>query len=176
MCQLLPTSSLTTCDGTFQFTGQTGSASRRPLLRLNAQVNSIVPVLTQGDFIYSPTAVMVEKTGGWATSGVSPNQKFKGPGTLSAEIGVWGGNLLLSHQRVDAYYDGKAREEDGQRGAGYSRLPIQEIRSVTTWSVSATCPPSPAGATGRCKGPSASTTSTRAYGSPSRSRPCTSRS
>lgn len=126
-CQLLPTSSLTTCDGTFQFTGQTGSANRRPLLRLNAQVNSIVPVLTQGDFIYSPTAVMVEKTGGWATSGVSPNQKFKGPGTLSAEIGVWGGNLLLSDHVFDAYYDGKAREEDGQRGAGYSRMPIADM-------------------------------------------------
>ncbi|MBV6403999.1 MAG: hypothetical protein IT228_08540 [Flavobacteriales bacterium] len=126
-CQLLPTSSLTTCDGTFQYIGQTGSASRRPLLRLNAMVNSIVPVLTQGDFIYSPTAVMVEKTPGWATSGVSPNQKFKGPGTLGAEIGVWGGSLLLSDHVFDTYYDGKARAEDGARGAGYSLMPIEAM-------------------------------------------------
>jgi len=126
-CMLLANSSLITCDGTFQWIGQTGSANRRPLLRLNAQVNSIVPVLTQGDFIYSPTAVMVEKTVGWATSGASPDQKFKGPGTLSAEIGVWGGNLLLSDHVFDAYYDGKAREEDGERAAGYSRMPIGEM-------------------------------------------------
>ncbi|MBK9538775.1 MAG: hypothetical protein IPO12_08550 [Flavobacteriales bacterium] len=126
-CGLLTTSSLNTCDGTFQYVGAQGSANRRPLLKLNAQINTIIPVQLSGDFIYSPNGVVVERTANWGLGGAAPNQRFKGPGTIDAEVGVWGGTVLLSDHVFDMYYDGKPREEDRARAAGYQHYPIAEM-------------------------------------------------
>lgn len=126
-CSLLTTSSLTTCDGTFQYIGAQGSAQRRPLLKLNAEINAVISVFSNGDYIYSDDAVMVEKNAGWATSGAFPNQLFKGPGTLGAEVGVWGGSVLLSDHVFDAYYDGAVRPEDRERARGYQHYSIDAM-------------------------------------------------
>ena len=126
-CSLLTTSSLTTCDGTFQWQGWQNAANLRPLLKLNAQINAVVSVYANGDYIYSDDAVMVERNSGWATSGVYPNQVFKGPGTLGAEVGVWGGGVLLSDHVFDIYYDGHARPEDRERARGYQHYPIDQM-------------------------------------------------
>ena len=126
-CSLLTTSSLVTCDGTFQWIGAQTAANRRPLLKLNAQINSVVSVFSNGDYVYSDNAVMIERNTGWATSGVYPNQVFKGPGTLGAEVGVWGGGVLLSDHVFDMYFDGRARPEDSERVRGYQHYPIDEM-------------------------------------------------
>lgn len=114
---------LLTCDGTFQWNGSQGNASRHPQLRLYAKVGSIVIVLNSGDYIYTPRAVMVGTTA-WATGGA-----YRGTGTISAQNQVWGGNLLLSDHVFDKYYDGQVQPEDAAAAQGYQHRSVDEMTS-----------------------------------------------
>ena len=66
-------------------------------------------------------------TAAWATSGAFPSQVFKGPGTLSAERGVFGGGLLLSDHVFDSYYAGSVTPADVALGKRYNHMPISEM-------------------------------------------------
>ena len=125
-CAWTTTSSLTTCDGTIQFTGAQGAFSKRPLLAMFAQNTAGAPSLPRADYIVAQSGVMIGSAA-WATSGAFPNQEFKGPGTLSAENGVFGGGLLLSDHVFDSYYTGNVSPADVAQGKRYTHMPIREM-------------------------------------------------
>ncbi|MBK9194142.1 MAG: hypothetical protein IPO17_03950 [Flavobacteriales bacterium] len=123
-CQHFTGMSLGTCDGTFQWQGQQGSANRHPQIRFYCKVGSLVQTDSIADYMYTPHGVMVG-TAAWA-SGVAPFA-FQGPGTISAQNQVWGGNLLLSDHVFDSYYTGEVKEEDAQAARGYQHRSIDEM-------------------------------------------------
>ncbi|MBL0034554.1 MAG: hypothetical protein IPP26_02085 [Flavobacteriales bacterium] len=125
-CAWTTTTPLQTCDGTVQFNGAQGAFSKRPLLAMFAQNTAGAPTLPRADYIVAQQGVMIGAAA-WATSGAFPNQKFKGPGTISAEKGVFGGGLLLSDHVFDSYYTGAVSPADVAKGKYYAHMPIREM-------------------------------------------------
>ena len=125
-CAWTTTTILQTCDGSFQFNGAQGAFSKRPLLAMFAQNTAGAPSLPRSDYIVAQQGVMIG-TAAWATSGAFPSQVFKGPGTLSAERGVFGGGLLLSDHVFDSYYAGSVTPADVALGKRYTHMPISEM-------------------------------------------------
>jgi hypothetical protein len=120
------TSSLTTCDCTFQFIGTHAPIQKRPLLRLYAQSGGIVNTQVLGDYLVARQGVMIGANA-WSTGGVFPNQNFRGPGTISAQKAVFANGVMLSDHVFDRYFDGAVRPEDAAVGKGYDHLPIRAM-------------------------------------------------
>lgn len=118
---------LVTCDGTFTWVGAQGSFQRTPVLIINGQTGTVVvpcfSTLTS-DYIHSTLPVMVGSPA-WAATGPSPYM-MKGPGTLSAQVAVWGQNVMLSDYVFDKYFDGSVRAEDGH-GRTFRHTPVNEL-------------------------------------------------
>lgn len=125
-CAWTSATSLTTCDGTFQYQGAQSAAARRPLLKLDAQIGGTFPTYPNSSYLLAQEGVMIGSPA-WAASGTSPNYLFKGPGTISAESSVWGGTVLLSDHVFDKYYDGTVKPEDAARAAGYRHYSVEEM-------------------------------------------------
>ena len=123
-CQHTTGMPMTTCDGTFQFTGQQGAANKHPQIRFYCKVGSLVQTDSIADYMYTPHGIMVG-TAAWASS-IAPFA-FQGPGTISAQFQVWGGNLLLSDHVFDSYYTGEVKEEDAHAARGYQHRSIDEM-------------------------------------------------
>lgn len=123
---LTTTSSLTTCDCTFQYIGAQGSFSKRPLLRLYAQNTGVTNPQVFGDYMVARQGVMIGANA-WTTGGVFPNQNFKGPGTISAQKAVFANGVMLSDHVFDSYFDGALRPEDAAAGKAYEHMPIREM-------------------------------------------------
>ncbi len=126
-CAWNTTTSLTTCDGTFQFSGAQGAFSKRPLLALYAQnTGGSTPPVAMADYLVSQQGVMIGSNA-WSTAGAFPNQNFKGPGTISAQKAVFANGLMLSDHVFDSYFDGTVRAEDAAQGRTYAHMPIREM-------------------------------------------------
>lgn len=128
-CAWSSTSSLTTCDGTFQYQGAWTIAARRPILKIDAQTNGVFTTFPNASYLLAQDGVMVGSYAAWANSALyaPPNYMFKGPGTLSARSSVWGGSVLLSDHVFDLYYDGKTRPEDAKQAAGYQHYNVAQM-------------------------------------------------
>jgi hypothetical protein len=118
------TTNVVTCDGTFQWTGFNVAAGKRPTLRIRAKATAVAPVLKKGTYLFSQDGITIG-TPAWATSGAYPNQVFRGPGTIAAQVGVWGGGVLLSDHVFDKYYDGATKPEDAKQAANYQHYPVE---------------------------------------------------
>lgn len=127
-CNLLPTTNLASCDGDpTTWVGGQGSAFRRPQVRFGVTSGTIVPPAIVNDrYLWSDKALMLG-TAAWAASGGMPLFAFKGPGTITAQFGVYSGGTYLNDHIFDMYYDGEARPEDAERVAGYRRMGINEM-------------------------------------------------
>ncbi len=125
-CAWTSATSLTTCDGTFQYQGAQSAAARRPLLKLDAAIGGTFPTYPNSSYLLAQEGLMVGSPA-WAASGASPNYLFKGPGTISAQSSVWGGTVLLSDHVFDKYYDGTVKPEDAARAAGYRHYSVDEM-------------------------------------------------
>ncbi|MFN8352176.1 MAG: hypothetical protein U0U25_11990 [Flavobacteriales bacterium] len=128
-CAWTSATSLTTCDGTFQYQGTWTVAARRPILKIDAQSNGVFTTYPNSSYILAQKGVMIGNYAAWANSALyaPPNYAFKGPGTISARSSVWGGTVLLSDHVFDMYYDGKTKPEDAQQAAGYRQYGIAEM-------------------------------------------------
>ena len=122
-CQHYAGMSHQTCDGTFQWQGQEGNATRHPQIRFYCNVGAGSIVQNLGDYIYTPHGVIIADAA-WATGG---SFNFKGPGTISAKGQVWGGAFLLGDHVFDNYYTGEVKQEDAQAAKGYRHRSIDEI-------------------------------------------------
>jgi len=127
-CEWNAATSLRTCDGTFQYIGAQGAFSKRPLLALFAQNTGGAPALPRSNYIVAQDGVMIGSAA-WATAGAFPSQNFKGPGTISAEKGVFASGILLSDHVFDSYFDGQVKPEDAAEGKQYQHMPIGEMRN-----------------------------------------------
>lgn len=128
-CNITDGDNLITCDGTLPlWNGAIGTANKRACIRFRAPFGTITTVIGTGDYLYSTTAVMIGSAA-WATSGgpLPTPYAFKGPGTISAQSAVWGGNTLLSDHVFDIYFDGKPRPGDEERAKGYAPTPLNEM-------------------------------------------------
>jgi hypothetical protein len=130
-CAWTSTTSLLTCDGTFQYIGAQTASARRPILKINAQTTGIVPSYLNGNYLLaSGEGLMIGDYPAWANSGnygTCADYRFKGPGTISARSSVWGGAVLLSDHVFDNYYDGRIKPEDQQQAIGYRHYPLKEM-------------------------------------------------
>ncbi len=130
-CAWTSATSLTTCDGTFQYIGAQTAAARRPILKINAQTTGVVPTYINGNYLLaSGEGVMIGDYPAWANSSLystCATYRFKGPGTISARSSVWGGAVLLSDHVFDNYYDGRIKQEDQQQAIGYRYYPVKEM-------------------------------------------------
>jgi hypothetical protein len=84
----------------------------RPVIRWHG-VRADAPAAfnAQGEYILFDGGFLVEETPGWAAQ-TAPYYAFKGPGTISAERGVWDGNTRLNDHVFDRYFDGRVRPEE----------------------------------------------------------------
>ena len=132
-CVWTNTTSLTTCDGTFQYQGFQTAAARRPILKFDAQTSGVTTSYVNGSYLLaSGEGVMIGDYPSWAQSSLYAScaaYQFKGPGTLSARSSVWGGTVLLSDHVFDNYYDGKIKPEDEKQAIGYRHYPVKEMAS-----------------------------------------------
>ena len=130
-CAWTTTTSLTTCDGTFQYLGLHSAAARRPLLKFDAQTSGVaISYLNSSYLLASGEGVMIGDYPLWANFGSTcATYQFKGPGTLAARSSVWGGTVLLSDHVFDNYYDGKIKPEDQKQAIGYRHYPMKEMAS-----------------------------------------------
>jgi hypothetical protein len=132
-CAWTSSTSLTTCDGTFQYQGSQTAAARRPILKFDAQTSGVTTSYVNGSYLLaSGEGVMIGDYAAWANSslyGSCAAYQFKGPGTLSARSSVWGGTVLLSDHVFDNYYDGKIKPEDAKQAVGYRHYPMKEMAS-----------------------------------------------
>ncbi len=128
-CNWNETTSLVTCDGTFQYQGIWTTANRRPVIKIDAQVNAVGIVNYNGSYIVAQDALVIGDYNTWARSSlyVSPNYQYRGPGTLSAQSSVWGGGVLLSDHVFDQYYDGLVKPEDARQAMGYQHYGVKEM-------------------------------------------------
>ena len=128
-CAWTSTTSLTTCDGTFQYQGTQSSAARRPLLKFDAQTSgTAISYLNSSYLLASGEGLMIGDYAAWANVGSScATYQFKGPGTIAARSSVWGGTVLLSDHVFDNYYDGKIKPEDQKQAIGYRHYPVKEM-------------------------------------------------
>ncbi|MBK9061075.1 MAG: hypothetical protein IPL81_14830 [Flavobacteriales bacterium] len=79
-----------------------------------------------GNYMVAQTGVMIGDAV-WAASGAYPANRFRGPGTISAQKSVWSGNSLLSDYVFDLYYDGNAKPEDAKGAGQYVRTPLKDL-------------------------------------------------
>lgn len=139
-CAWTSTTSLTTCDGTFQYQGAQTAAARRPLLKFDAQTSGMaISYLNSSYLLASGDGVMIGDYASWANSALysgcgtfglpTTGYMFKGPGTIAARSSVWGGSVLLSDHVFDNYYDGKIKPEDQKQAIGYRHYPMKEMAS-----------------------------------------------
>ena len=117
------------CDGGTEYWNPVGSYSHSTLLPRVA----FLCKYTGGGMAYNVGNYMVAQNGvmigdaGWAAGGAFPNNKFRGPGTISAERSIWSGNSLLSDYVFDLYYDGQAKPEDAKGVGQYVRTPLKDL-------------------------------------------------
>jgi hypothetical protein len=118
--------SVVTCDGTFQWIGAQGAAQRRPDIRFTGQIGGSPPSCTvyNSDYLLSNVPILVGSPA-WAATSPSPYTN-KGPGTLVAQVAVWGGNTMLSDHVFDQYFDGAVREED-DHASDYRYTPLKSM-------------------------------------------------
>ncbi|MBK8612120.1 MAG: hypothetical protein IPN85_01285 [Flavobacteriales bacterium] len=53
---------------------------------------------------------------------------YRGPGTVSAQQGVYDGNSQLNDHVFDRYFDGSIREEDAAAAATYDHIPLRDLK------------------------------------------------
>lgn len=132
-CAWTTTTSLITCDGTFQYQGAHTAAARRPILKIDAQTNGVTILYLNSSYLLaSGEGVMIGDYASWANSANYAScaaYQFKGPGTISASNSVWGGTVLLSDHVFDNYYDGRIKPEDEKQAIGYRHYPMKEMAS-----------------------------------------------
>lgn len=93
--------------------GAGGVATVRPIVRFNGTVSSApLPTVSAGDYIYYDGSLMVDSTPGWNASGGTGFAAFQGPGTISAEKGVYSDDLRLNDHVFDNYFDGRVSQDD----------------------------------------------------------------
>lgn len=118
-----------TCDGTFP-TYNSGSpvsiVNRLPRVAFYTKYTGTGTSFNVGSYLYAQEGLMVGDPA-WASSGVYPNNPFKGPGTITAKRSVWSGSTLLTDYVFDLYYDGVARPEDAEGASQYVRTPLKEL-------------------------------------------------
>lgn len=121
--------SLRTCDGTFQYQGAWTVAAKRPILKILAATTGVTVGYYNGRYLLAEgEGVMIGDYAGWANTGTDCNSwQFKGPGTVAAHVGIWGGNVLLSDHVFDSYYDGSIKPEDQEQAIGYRHYPVKEM-------------------------------------------------
>lgn len=125
----LTTQSTVLCDGTLpNWSGSGGPVvfNLLPRIAFLCAYTGGGPAFNVDDYMYAQNGVMIGDAA-WAASGVYPNQKFRGPGTISAQKSVWSNLSLLSDFVFDQYYDGTTKPEDAEGAAQYLRTPLTEL-------------------------------------------------
>lgn len=128
-CAWTTTTSLLTCDGTYQYQGQWTVAAKRPILKILAATTGTTVSYYNGRYLLAEgEGVMIGDYAAWANTGSGCSTwQFKGPGTVAARVGVWSGNVLLNDHVFDNYYDGRIKPEDQQQAVGYHHYPVKEM-------------------------------------------------
>lgn len=122
--------------------GTIGPSTTRPVVRFgmaNAGVSSAPPATAAtGDFVHYDGAFIAE--GGtpnplppppnWSQQTV-PYYAFKGPGTISAQSGVYDDNVRLSDHVFDRHFDGRVMASDAAMHGEQRNLSIDEMASFT---------------------------------------------
>ena len=125
------------CSGTFSnsctlsgacASGTFGPAQSRPVVRFNGIVgHGTVATTGTGKYINYNGGFIVEDAVGWGT-GITP-YKFKGPGKISAEKGVFDGQIRLNDHVFDRYFDGRVNPNDAAQFGSQRVYDVNEMVS-----------------------------------------------
>ncbi len=110
--------------------GSFSSTNMRPAIRFGGTVSAITSFVSgNGPYMQYAGGFVVEDPAttppwGWQTS---PYYAFKGPGTLSAQHGVYDNGVQLNDHVFDRAFDGKVRPEDAATFGDKRNLTIEEM-------------------------------------------------
>ena len=115
--------------------GTFGASVNRPVVRFSGQVDT-APVATTGltnSFLWYNGGLIVENTTSpnpWGRQTV-PYFAFRGPGTISAESGVYDNGTKLNDHVFDRAFDGAVKPADAETFGTVRNLDIQEMADQT---------------------------------------------
>lgn len=111
--------------------GTGGVSQLRPVVRFTGVRGTAPPAANaQANYIQYTGGVLVEENPGWAAQTI-PYYSFKGPGTVSAESGVWDNNSRLNDHVFDRYFDGRVHPADAEAHGQKRHLAIPEMVAHT---------------------------------------------
>jgi hypothetical protein len=107
-----------------------GATNKRPVIRFGGIVSTITPFITStGPYMQYDGGLVAEDPAttppwGWQTT---PYYAFKGPGTVSAQRGVFDNTVRLNDHVFDRAFDGKVRPEDAANFGDRRNLGMGEM-------------------------------------------------
>jgi len=107
-----------------------GATNKRPVIRFGGTVSTITPFITStGPYMQYDGGLVAEDPAttppwGWQTT---PYYAFKGPGTVSAQRGVFDNTVRLNDHVFDRAFDGKVRPEDAANFGDRRNLGMGEM-------------------------------------------------
>ena len=107
-----------------------GATNKRPVIRFGGTVSTITPFITStGPYMQYDGGLVAEDPAttppwGWQTT---PYYAFKGPGTVSAQRGVFDNTVRLNDHVFDRAFDGKVRPEDAATFGDRRNLGMDEM-------------------------------------------------
>jgi hypothetical protein len=125
---LNPATNLSSTCGTF------GATNVRPVIRFGGTVSSAPPAITgQGSYLYYQGGLVVESTTTGTPFGrqTTPYYAFKGPGTVTAERGVFDNGVRLNDHVFDRAFDGRVAPQDAETFGTWRHHSIEEMAEFT---------------------------------------------
>jgi hypothetical protein len=107
-----------------------GATNKRPVIQFGGTVSTITPFITStGPYMQYDGGLVAEDPAttppwGWQTT---PYYAFKGPGTVSAQRGVFDNTVRLNDHVFDRAFDGKVRPEDAANFGDRRNLGMGEM-------------------------------------------------
>lgn len=106
--------------------GTFGGVNIRPVIQFNGVTASAAPATAGlGDYLYYSGGLIVQQTPTFAAS--TTPYTFQGPGTITAENGVYASGSQLNDHVFDRYFDGRVRPEDADAFGSQRMLPIDDM-------------------------------------------------
>lgn len=104
-----------------------GPSNQRPVIRFTGDMTTAPPAgAGVGAYMNYNGGFMVESTPNWTTQTV-PYYSFKGPGSISAENGVYDDQIRLNDHVFDRHFDGRVDPRDAKDFGTMRNLSVDEM-------------------------------------------------
>ncbi len=93
----------------------------RPVTRFGGNIKTTSYTASTANYIHYAGGLNIGDAA-WSAA------NYRGPGTISAQQGVYDGNSQLNDHVFDRYFDGSVREEDAAAAAAYDHIPLRDLK------------------------------------------------